>query len=226
MTAITIARLRAPQAKAAASRSRLYAWLAAALAFPQRESFTAVRRRRNRAALKECLKGLPFPLALPLDTASALLTDATAYDDFQAEYIRLFEVGVGKPPCPPYEGIVRGGRMKVMEEVVRFYEHFGLQGQPGELPDHLVTELEFMHYLSFKEAAALQAGEDASPYRRAQGDFLARHLCRWLPRLGARLALAQASPFFLALGHLATEFCRGDRAYLEERSVGENLTTN
>ena len=45
-----------------------------------------------------------------------------------------------------------------MLEVSEFYKHFGLnmnqEEGKRELPDHLCAELEFLHFLTFKEAQA------------------------------------------------------------------------
>ena len=94
-----------------------------------------------------------------------------------------------------------GARMKTMEEVVRFYNHFGLtlSESPRELPDHVTTELEFLHFLAFREAQAIEQGAEADPFRRAQRDFIARHLGRWIPKLRAKLVGANAMPFFAEL---------------------------
>jgi len=129
----------------------------------------------------------------------------------------LFEVGPGQPPCPLYEGSHRGGRMKIMEELVRFYEHFGLQPGPGDQPDHLCAELEFMHYLTFKEAAALSRRGPAEAFRLAQRDFLERRLCRWLPRLRLRLEALEPPPFYRALAGVAEAFAAADLAALKRR---------
>jgi DMSO reductase family type II enzyme chaperone len=96
--------------------------------------------------------------------------------------------------------------MKTMEEAVRFYNHFGLtlSGEPRELPDHLSTQLEFLHYLAYREAEALQTGVDAGPYQRAQRDFIARHPGAWIPKLCQRLTKQNAPVYYRALlGSLA-----------------------
>jgi DMSO reductase family type II enzyme chaperone len=103
-----------------------------------------------------------------------------------------------------------------MEECVRFYHHFGLalSEAPRELPDHLVTELEFLHYLAFREAEALERGEDPGAWRRAARDFALRHPGRFLGKLEARLARAAAMPFFLALAGRLAAFVAHDAARL------------
>jgi DMSO reductase family type II enzyme chaperone len=105
--------------------------------------------------------------------------------------------------------------MKLMEELVRFYEHFGLQTNAGDHPDHVSAELEFMHYLAFKETAAIAHQQDVPDLRRAQRDFLERHLCRWLPRLSRRIASAAGAPaFYTGVAALADGFARADLGYL------------
>ncbi len=212
MTTIRVDGLRTGDELAAAARSSLYHCLATAFSFPTPELSEAFTSGGFLDDLLAAAPTLPFPL--PAD--DGLRADpALAHEELQQEYIRLFEVGPGRPPCPLYEGIHRSGRMKIMEELVRFYEHFGLRAEAGDLPDHLCAELEFMHYLAFKEAAALHAGADSLPYRLAQRDFLRRHLNRWLPRLRQRLEQLDPPRLYLSLARLAEEACRRDVRSLE-----------
>ncbi len=129
------------------------------------------------------------------------LTDAGDEDDLAVEFTRLFDVGKSGPPCPLYGGLYGGTRMKTMEEAVRFYNHFGLSLSENirELPDHLTTELEFLHFLAFREAESHQQGGDPGPYQRAQRDFIFRHPGRWVPELRERLEKNDPMPFFLEL---------------------------
>ncbi|MEN8183104.1 MAG: molecular chaperone TorD family protein, partial [Myxococcota bacterium] len=146
--------------------------------------------------------------SLALRTDWRALRDAGVDDELAVEYTRLFEVGASGPPCPLYGGLYGGARMKTMEEAVRFYRHFGLNlsDDPRELPDHLTTELEFLHYLAFRETQALQERADPSPYRRAQRDFVARHPGRWVPRLRDRIESQDPPPFFRELVGLLAGF--------------------
>jgi len=195
------------------SRSRLYQLLAMAFAFPDEELFAAIHAGELAAAVAATGNSLPYALRRSGDAALAAAGDS--YLDFESEYIRLFDVGAAGPPCPLYGGVHVGDRMKVMEDATRFYNYFGLRlaGELRELPDHITTELEFLHYLTFREAQVRQQGQDPSSLLRAERDFLARHLCRWVPRLQARLAKQDTLPFFPALVQLALEFFEADRGY-------------
>ncbi len=211
--------LRSDEELAAAARSSLYRRLATAFAFPAAEFVESVASGRFLDALTAEAATLPFSLAVDAEARRAFADASLAGEYLAQEYLRLFEVGPGRAPCPLYEGSHRSGRMKIMEELVRFYEHFGLQPAPGDQPDHVCAQLEFMHYLAFKEAAALAAGGPFQGYVLAQRDFLSRRLTRWLPRLRARLEQLEPLPFYSSLAHLAEDFCRGDLAWLTRRGA-------
>lgn len=196
----TLREATSPAALHAALRSRLYGALAEALAYPDAELAGAIRSGELAEGLRELLEALDPALADGLDEAA--LRDAGEDEEaLPVEYTRLFDVGASGPPCPLYGGLYAGDRMGVMEEAVRFYNHFGLRlaEQPRELPDHLATELEFLHFLAFREAETLEEGGDAAPFERAQRDFIERHPGRWVPRLRERVEGQEAMRFFPAL---------------------------
>lgn len=208
--------LSTAEERQAASRSRLYRILERAFSFPDAPFHLSLQREEFLRELLEIDGDLPYSLPLPEHPELGAEGAAVPYQDFQAEYIRLFDVGVAKPPCPLYGGLYLGGRKKVMEELVRFYDYFGLhRSQPSsELPDHITVELEFMHFLTFKEVDALHRGRDRTSYVLAQRDFLDRHLARWLPRARKTLEQHEALPFFAGLFALTDVFLTQDLSYL------------
>lgn len=227
---LQIENLQGPEEIQTASRSLLYQFLARAFRFPDKAFYEDIQTGAFHAELLRICAGLPYEM--PVTNGSGLEPVSVNYENFEAEYIRIFDVGTGGPPCPLYGGEYQGGRMKVMEELVRFYNHFGLtlSQQQRELPDHVTVELEFMHFLTFKETLALHHRQDRSPYLRAQRDFVARHLGKWLPLLARRLQAQKpvlsvaegALPFFAGLVALAGEFLQRERDYLVVALEGLN----
>ena len=201
-----------------AARSRMYRLLAGAFAFPEEAFHQAVLASEFLSEVLEIAAGLPYPLPLAEgERLRSMLGDVPAdYVEFQSEYVRLFDVGVPRPPCPLFGGLYLGSRRAVMEEVTRFYHHFGLSlgGESREMPDHVTTELEFMHFLTFREVSVLQKGKDRGPYLRAQRDFLQRHLARWVPQVRVLAEKKGAAPFFLGLVGLTEAFLVADLAYV------------
>lgn len=197
-----------------AARSRAYGLFMAAFEYPVGEACEVIRSGDLAAGLRDAL--IAIDPELVAEANDGALADAGDDDALAIEYTRLFDAGAGGPPCPLYGGVYGGARMKAMEEAVRFYNYFGLKlsESPRELPDHLSTELEFMHYLTYRETEALQQGDDPGPYRRAQRDFLERNLLGWLRELRARLAKQEAMRFFSTVVGALVGFIEHERGYL------------
>lgn len=135
-------------------------------------------------------------LALPyeLTNLSALISEWRAADRkmLRSQYSSLFEVGSDGPPVSIREDLHRDQPAGLREDIVRFYDYFGygLQESFAWAPDHLSVELEFMHFLTFKESEELESGRpeaDALSFQLAQSDFAERHLCNWVPELAERV---------------------------------------
>ncbi len=201
-----------------AARSQMYRLLGGVFAFPEQSFHQTVASGALRSEVLEIADRLPYAPPFREDESlhTALASASPDYVEFQSEYIRLFDVGAPRPPCPLYGGLHLGSRRAVMEEATRFYNHFGLSlgGASRELPDHITTELEFMHFLTFREVVALQSGQDRGPYLRAQRDFLQRHLARWVPKVRALAEQHAPASFFRGLLGLTEAFLLADLAYV------------
>jgi len=203
----------------AAARSRMYALFCEALRYPDDEMRAWVREGELSRALRATLASVEPGLLDGTDWDALAQAEAGDEEDGLAiEHTRLFEVGASGPPCALYGGLYNDARMKTMEEVVRFYNHFGLtmSDDPRELPDHLATELEFLHFLAFREAEALHDGGDPGPYRRAARDFVQRHPGRWVPKLLPKLRRAKPPRFYDELFALLARVLDYDRRALLE----------
>lgn len=196
------------QRLAEAARLRAEAWgvLAAALEYPDSELVALIREGALMRRARELIGTLHPELEATI--AWAALADVPPGDGLAIEYSRLFDpIGPSGPACPLNSGALVGddGRMKLLEELVRFYNHFGLTaaGAPGnELPDHVLAQLDFLHFLSQREAECLLEGEGADDFQRARVDFQRRHPGRWAPDLVERLERHQAHSYYLTLARL------------------------
>ncbi len=198
----------------ASARSRLYLLLSRAVSFPETDAYDEIATGSWFQELASSCAALPYRLA---PGAAAKWRVPTAYDPFQSEYIRLFEVGArGRAPYPLNSGHHTPDRLRTMEELVRFYNFFGLKLAPGLMPDHASVELEFMHYLTGREAEEAGAAEpDRDSYLYAQRDFVTRQLLNWWPAVAAGLKGEQALPFYRSLASLITQFLDLERKHLE-----------
>lgn len=212
---MTTIELRTPAATAAGSRSASYALLCQCFRFPSPALYELIVSGELRERIGAAVAGLPYPLGTPTALGSGL---AAGLEELQQEYVAAFDVGgPNGSPCYLYEGEFGGGRMKVLEDVLRFYHYFGAQlsQEEGERdrPDHLATELSFLHALTFAEAELLEQHANPSMYRRAQRDFLKYHAGDLVRDVFNRIGPA-GIPFFSELAVLSHEFCQADLHYL------------
>lgn len=205
-----------PADAGAAARSKIYGLFAEALGYPQGASVIRLLDGDLHAELGEALEFSPLDVTVP--PALAFPDSRSAIRELQIAYTELFDVTSGTPQVSLLER--RYGdtpEQKLWEQLFGFYAHFGLDfstGYAAEQPDHVLTELGFMHYLSFIEAGT--AG-DPDPYRRGQRDFLARHLGTWASALADKLAAVDEPGPFSAIARLLADVVEADRRYLDAR---------
>lgn len=151
--------------------------------------------------------GAALPHAAGLDE---LLQEVAAAElpRLRAEYSGLFEVGSQGPPAPIREDLQTGQRGGTREDLVRFYDYFGyrLDEKFAWQPDHLSVELEFMHFLCFREA---QQGGDVLSYQLAQADFTERHMA-WLPVLARNVDKVAAGSLYARVVAAVHDFVAAD----------------
>ena len=207
-----------PVNTAITSRSLAWGFLSAAMEYPEGELSELVRAGDVEKRARELFLGIYGELADKIDWSA--LRAAGEADFLSVEYTRLFDVGGSDgPPCALNSGAAKGdSRMGLLEELVRFYNYFGLTAagtEANELPDHLSSQFEFMHYLIHQQGECLAAGEAPDDYIRAQRDFLNRHPASWVPQLAANLVKHKAPAYYLALGKLMDEFVQIEQRHLE-----------
>ena len=211
--------LPATETDSAAVRSRLYKLFALVFRYPTPGVYEELRSGKFPDEVCVHIASLPHLETLENECRKMArevkeYLESVPFPEYETKFVQTFEVGAPAPPCAPYEGEYREGeaRTAIMLEVSEFYRHFGLnmsqEEGKRELPDHLCAELEFLHFLAFKEAQARE-GEDQEllkGYILAQKDFLERHLVRWIPKFAAKLQQSAAAPFHVKFAEITSMF--------------------
>jgi len=148
------------------------------------------------------------------DDLAGLLRDFIALDldKLKYEYSALFEIGGDGPPCPIREDLQTGQHSGTREDLVRFYNYFSykLEEKFAWAPDHLSVELEFMHFLCYRETSA---GSDALSFQLAQVDFSERHLVNWVPSLAKSVTRIAPDSVYRRVICLIEQFLSADYAW-------------
>lgn len=183
----------------AIARSQVYHLLSTAFRYPTAEFFRSMVDGDYWLALVEAMSTSPhhdsLDELLELSEEIEAVLAGISYEGYEVLFAETFEVGAPMPPCPPYEGLQRKTttRHSAMLRIAAFYKHFGLKmdQQEGkcELPDHITAQLEFLHFLAFKESQAREAGDKEllTGYLLAQNDFLQRHCLQWVPAFSEKI---------------------------------------
>lgn len=145
--------------------------------------------------------------------------------ELRVEHARLY-TGPGRPSVPAFESEYLDGDGESpgrlngpsTARVARWLRESGFGPAAGhrDLPDHIATELEFLHALALDEANLRSVGQsdEAAARRREVDRFLREHAGRWMPELARRTLAAEPHPFYRSMAallgvHVAVE--RGDR---------------
>jgi len=136
--------------------------------------------------------------------------DAVSISEWTQEHERIFGHSV-QSAAPPYEleyGEEHSHRQpQELADIAAFYQAFGLRVSSAshERVDHIVTECEFMQYLLYKHACALDEAsqERTEVCEAAARQFLADHLGCWGPAFCLRLSRAAAQGIVGAVAEAA-----------------------
>ena len=198
------------------SVSQLYLLLGKCFSYPTQEFYQLTQDEGTGAEVRVMVEALPFAVNF-----KGIPTPGLPQEEFESEYIGTFDIAFGPShPCPLHESDYRDdvSSTEITEELLRFYEHFQvkLSDKERDYPDHLVVELEFVAYLAKKEADAGKRGNDPAPYRRAQVDFLERHLDKWVPKLDEKIQKSIKQSFYQGASSFLREFLSNHLSYLRK----------
>lgn len=193
----------------AAARSTLYRRFAEFLSHPTEEVLDILVSGKFEKDIEGLMKEAGYAAA-PREPAGV----TGSAQDIEIFYASAFEAGLPKVSLRE-ANYTRDGEKILFEDLFRFYDHFGLDTSSGALrewPDHIAVELEFMHYLTWLETD-VEDGKVA--LRRAQKDFLTRHLSHWVGALADRLEQKAAAHPYPRVARLLQDLVVAEIAMLE-----------
>ena len=137
----------------------------------------------------------------------------TSRQEWVDQYERCFG-HTAHSKVPPYEleyGEEHNYRQpQQLADITAFYYAFGLRLDPQihERADHVTVECEFMHFLTYKEAYALEhdGNEKALLCQEASRRFLSEHLGKWMPAFSFRLAKYASQGVMKSIADAALQF--------------------
>jgi len=229
-----------PAVERALGRSKLYLLISWSLLYPEDDEFLDYLQsgefvEDGRSALESLSRALEgsdgeraklklTALSKPFDQIENWISAECVnwqLSDLQAEHRRVFS-NVITLDCPPYETLFGNDHVfaqaHVMGDIAGFYKAFGveLSRDIHERLDHLSVELEFMHFLAYKESYARchDGAEKTQVVVDAQKKFVKDHIGRWVPLFARMLARKADYGLFRYMADFLSDWIDFDQAYL------------
>lgn len=178
----------------------LYKALSVAFSYPQEESFKTLKEVLSLLVEKNESEELE-------DFYKALLT--SNWENLQEEYSRLF---LAEPICSPYESEYEEdkvcGKSRIIPDILGFYRAFGLKRAQKDMSDHIACQLEFLSFLSLKEAYAIENGlmEEMDICAEGRSKFIMEHMLNWIEKFSDCLEANSCEPFYKSLALVLRSF--------------------
>ena len=229
-----------PSVERALSRSKLYLLLSWSFLYPEDDEFLDYLQsgefvEDGRAALENLTKLLEDKggeeakerlqaVAEHFDAIEEWISSEGSnwsIQDLRDDHKRVFS-NVISLDCPPYETLFGNdhvfGQSYTMGDIAGFYNAFGLQLSQDihERLDHLSVELEFIHYLAYKESYALlhDGKEKLQTVVDAEKKFVKEHLGRWVPLFAGMLKKKANYGFYKILADFTADWVGFEIAFL------------
>jgi len=133
-------------------------------------------------------------------------------DTWEREFHRVLGPA-GLPSCESsFDRATLAGRGPLLAAIGGFYQAFGYEpdARAREVPDHIASELDFLAYLAFKGAFAVDTGlrQETEVTTEAYEAFLRDHLGFWIAPFLESLLGTDAEPYRAAARWLQGTFAR------------------
>jgi nitrate reductase alpha subunit len=138
-------------------------------------------------ALKDSLAGLWQQLCCTGDFPD--FAWFKSYQEYEATYIALFDVGIPEPPVSLFESAHDKTRppQEIALENTWFCDALGLRWDSScAVPDYLITQLEFLAAVHYTLENTQDSATGCS-LAKLETDFLGRHMLNWVPTAAAKL---------------------------------------
>ncbi len=195
------------------ARSTIYKYLSLAIDYPTGETAEILSSGALFTELSAQVQKLSTdfqPLTEKLSPLEEELNNFEILEDIQVVYTRFFDMAIKKPSFSLYEtanAMATSEAEKTaafLAELENLYAREGITLSDRDMPDHLATELEFMHFLCANNKVDQQA------------DFLKYHLNNWLPQLAQSFLKHETIPFYSQLIMFIAHFVETDQDYLQQ----------
>ena len=196
--------------------SQIYQFLSTCLLEPNKEAMALFNNKEYMEEVKSCL-GLHGngELSETFNELQEGLKNADV-ETLAQGYRETFGGATVAMDCPPYEMYFSGSHIwqqtQDLSDISGFYKAYGIEIEEDKTSsrrwDHIAVELEFLHFLTYKLAYAIEncSEEEQESCLSAKKKFLYAHIGRWIKAFSVSVVKKTPEDFYRQAATLATAF--------------------
>ncbi len=195
--------------------SQVYQFLSTCLLEPKKETLELLNNREYMDEVESCLgKNGNGELSETFRHLQEGLQGADV-ERLAKGYCSTFGGATVAMDCPPYEMYFSGSHIwqqtQDLADISGFYKAYGIEMAEGETTsrwDHVAVELEFLHFLTYKLAYAIEnhGEEEQESCLEAKKKFLNAHIGRWIYAFSKSVWKKSPEGFYRQAAKLASSF--------------------
>ncbi len=203
--------------------SQIYQFLSTCLLEPNRKALEMLSNKDFISEVKSCISISGNDEMVESFELLQKSLEGADFEKLEKSYRDTFGGATVAMDCPPYEMYYSGSQIwqqtQDLADISGMYKAYGIEIEQNSTTsrwDHVAVELEFLHFLTYKQAYAIENGSEEEPEScvSAKKKFLYAHLGRWIKAFSVSVVKKSPEDFYRQAATLATTFVHIEMAKL------------
>jgi len=195
--------------------SQIYQFLSTCLLEPNKEALETLRNKDYVTEVKSCISISGNDKMLEAFELLQKGLEDNSVENLEWCYRATFGAATVAMDCPPYEMYYSGSQIwqqtQDLADISGTYKAFGIEMEEDSTTsrwDHVAVELEFLHFLTYKLAYAIEnhSEEEQGSCISGKKKFLYAHIGRWIKAFSTSVVKKTPEEFYRQAATLASLF--------------------
>lgn len=195
--------------------SQVYQFLSTCLLEPNKAALEMLRNKDYMAEVKSCIAISGNNEMMETFELLQKGLEGTDLESLEWSYRATFGGATVAMDCPPYEMYYSGSQIwqqtQDLADISGTYKAYGIEMEEDSTTsrwDHVAVELEFLHFLTYKLAYAIEnhSEEEQESCISGKKKFLYAHIGRWIKAFSTSVVKKTPEEFYRQAATLATLF--------------------
>jgi len=195
--------------------SQVYQFLSTCLLEPNKKALEMLNNEEYMAEVKSCISASGNSEMLEAFDSLQKSLEGNDVENLEWAYRATFGAATVAMDCPPYEMYYSGSQIwqqtQDLADISGMYKAYGIAMEEDTTTtrwDHVAVELEFLHYMTYKLAYAIEnhSEEEQESCLSGKKKFLYAHIGRWIKAFSTSVIKKTPEDFYRHAATLATLF--------------------